>query len=73
MGGNFKFQVQDSDLEVWKTNITFWKKATFSCLPRKGAASLKRAHWRTLLEVKVIEMSAYQAQAVLPKLHRTVL
>ena len=35
MGGNFKFQLQDSffwDLEVWKTNRTFWKKATFSLL-----------------------------------------
>ena len=35
MGGNFKFQVQDSDLEyifleIWKTHRTFWKKATFS-------------------------------------------
>ena len=37
MGGNFKFPVQDSfseyflggDLEIWKTNPTFWKKATF--------------------------------------------
>ena len=39
MGGNFKFQVQDSDteyfiLEIWKTNLTFWKKATFSQLIR---------------------------------------
>ena len=39
IGGKFKFQVQDSDLEyffsgdleIWKTNHTFWKKATFSC------------------------------------------
>ena len=27
MGGNFKFQVQDSDFEIWKRNLTFWKKA----------------------------------------------
>ena len=34
--GYFKFQAQDSffeyffqDLEIWKTNRTFWKKATF--------------------------------------------
>ena len=31
MGGNFKFQAQDSVLEyffweIWKTNLTFWKK-----------------------------------------------
>ena len=37
MGGNFKFEVQDSDLEyfilgdweIWKSNRTFWKKNTF--------------------------------------------
>ena len=37
IGGKFKFQAQDSfleyfffgDLEIWKTNHTFWKKATF--------------------------------------------
>ena len=36
MGGNFKFQFQDScwefffgEWEIWKTNITFWKKAPF--------------------------------------------
>ena len=35
----FKFQAQDSDLEyffwdleIWKTNLTFWKEATFSDL-----------------------------------------
>ena len=32
IGGKFKFQVQDSDLdfflEIWKTHHTFWKKAT---------------------------------------------
>ena len=32
MGGNFKFQARDSFLEIffweiWKTNLTFWKKA----------------------------------------------
>ena len=27
MSGNFKFKVQD--WEIWKTNRTFWKKATF--------------------------------------------
>ena len=35
IGGKFKFQVQDSDLEYfflesWKTHLTFWKKATFN-------------------------------------------
>ena len=39
MGGNSNFQVQDSDLEylihfrdleIRKTNLTFWKKDTFS-------------------------------------------
>ena len=35
MGRNFKFQAQDSFLEsffweIWKMNLTFWKKGTFS-------------------------------------------
>ena len=37
--GKFQFQAQDSfleyifflDLKIWKTNRTFWKKATFRC------------------------------------------
>ena len=35
IGGKFK-QVQDSDLEIWKTLHTFWKKSTFSLLPKFG-------------------------------------
>ena len=48
MGGNFKFQAQDSffgiiflgDWEIWKTNLTFWKKGTFNV----GAIAGKNAH-----------------------------
>ena len=46
MGGKFKIQVQDSDLEylfilkIWKTHLTFWKNATFNLNAQPEAQNL---------------------------------
>ena len=51
LGGKFKFQAQDSfleyffwDLEIWKSNLTFWKKATFKKTLKLLNCSLHSTH-----------------------------
>ena len=56
MGGNFKFQGQDSDSEyfslgdwdIWKTNCTFWKKATFRNVQEKLEKDFVLQNWSIL-------------------------
>ena len=50
MGGNFKFQVKNSFFgsffwEIWKTNRTFWKKATFKKKEFKNFLFLDATNW----------------------------